>query len=456
MGNCLKKESKSAYGHIEEDRPDGDGHHSHSEQHHSHSEQEQANQGSHQHPDQEREVVIRIGESTQVHSKVIQDNLLGVSEFPFLAEKQTIDFLKISHTMFIMRGVPGSGKSTLAKRIHKQYPDAVLCSADDFFIDTDGIYKYDHSKIGKAHEACQQKAKESFENGVSVIIIDNTNINRWEMSPYVKLAELDHFYHLIPVEPNTPWKDSPDELHNRTTHGVHHDKIKQMLVNLESQHFEPLYYGWFLNHKDSDDLYKLGTRCLREGVEAMGGNANEILNSLESHFLKPHLMLHCTAKYIGMNPKHEYHHKEFVRKCMYKTFKLKVTGFSYTMTNIGAKLELDSEQLKLFESEYENEMNEHDEDSRYHDTTAGVKKTIDVQHGCSAHITLTFSHDSSARITGKDMLEIWIRKKTEKHPENSGSTKEGKFEAWGDDYFFFDLKKTVLYTALFHGYYPRR
>ena len=67
---------------------------------------------------------------------------MGVSEFPFLAEKATIDFLKISHTMFIMRGVPGSGKSTLAKRIHKQYPDAVLCSADDFFVDTDGIYKY--------------------------------------------------------------------------------------------------------------------------------------------------------------------------------------------------------------------------------------------------------------------------------------------------------------------------
>ena len=65
-----------------------------------------------------------------------------MSEFPFLAEKETIVFLKNSHTMFIMRGVPGSGKSTLAKRIHKQYPDAVLCSADDFFVDTDGIYKY--------------------------------------------------------------------------------------------------------------------------------------------------------------------------------------------------------------------------------------------------------------------------------------------------------------------------
>ena len=44
--------------------------------------------------------------------------------------------------MFIMRGVPGSGKSTLAKRIQKQYPEAVKCSADDFFIDADGIYRW--------------------------------------------------------------------------------------------------------------------------------------------------------------------------------------------------------------------------------------------------------------------------------------------------------------------------
>ena len=74
--------------------------------------------------------------------QVIQDDLLGVSEFQFLSDKDTIDFITQSHTMFILRGVPGSGKSTLAKRIQKQYPESVKCSADDFFIDEDGIYRY--------------------------------------------------------------------------------------------------------------------------------------------------------------------------------------------------------------------------------------------------------------------------------------------------------------------------
>ena len=72
---------------------------------------------------------------------MIPDDLLGLSEYPFLSERETKTFIANSHTVFIMRGVPGSGKSTLAKRIQKEYPHTVKCSADDFFIDSDGVYK---------------------------------------------------------------------------------------------------------------------------------------------------------------------------------------------------------------------------------------------------------------------------------------------------------------------------
>ena len=168
-------------------------------------------------------------------------------------------------------------------------------------------------------------------------------------------------------------------------------------------------------------------------------------------------MLHCTAKYLGSNPKSEYHHRELVKKAMHKTFKLKVTGFSFTETNIGAKLELDSAELKLFESEYENEMRQNGEDSDDQDIgCSDGSKILEVPHGCSAHVTLTFTHDSSARITGKDMLEIWIRKQSEKYPRNTIKTKSGQFDAWDDGYFFFQLTEPVCYTTLFHGYYPRR
>ena len=158
-----------------------------------------------------------------------------------------------------------------------------------------------------------------------------------------------------------------------------------------------------------------------------------------------------------MNPRHEYHNLEIVKKALFRTFNMKVVGFSYTERNIGAKLELDSEELKLFQSEIESEDNDSDKDSRYHANSAvDFSNSFTIGHGCTAHITLTFAHDSSARITGKDMLDIWKIKQLDNSPKKCSSSSSGTFEALGDGYFYFDLKSPVTYTSLFHGHYPRR
>ncbi len=60
--------------------------------------------------------------------------------------------------MFIARGLPGSGKSTLTKKIANVYPSAVVCAGDDFFIDQNGNYNFDASKLHEAHEAAKTKA----------------------------------------------------------------------------------------------------------------------------------------------------------------------------------------------------------------------------------------------------------------------------------------------------------
>ena len=114
-------------------------------------------------------------------------------------------------------------------------------------------------------------------------------------------AQFEHYYHLIPVEPNTPWKYNAHELQHRTTHGVHEEKIQQMLDNLKSQQFLPLYYGWFLTQTDSENLFELGTRCLKEGVEALGENLPEDINAAgnlslttlckQVHGMRPHQIL---------------------------------------------------------------------------------------------------------------------------------------------------------------------
>lgn len=84
----------------------------------------------------------------------------------------------------ILRGISGSGKSTFAK---ENYPSAVVCSADDYFM-VDGEYKFDFTKLSQAHGTCFKKAAEALEFGQDVVV-DNTNTQVWEMSPYVLLAQ---------------------------------------------------------------------------------------------------------------------------------------------------------------------------------------------------------------------------------------------------------------------------
>ncbi len=64
-------------------------------------------------------------------------------DFPFLNDDNTIQHVKKSKVMMIMRGLPGSGKSTVVKAIlHKYKKGAVACSADDHFLQEDGSYAF--------------------------------------------------------------------------------------------------------------------------------------------------------------------------------------------------------------------------------------------------------------------------------------------------------------------------
>lgn len=66
----------------------------------------------------------------------------GYHAMAFLSDPSTVEFIRNSHTMFIMRGLPGSGKSTLVRCLQQTYPRAVVCSADHYFLDREGNYKY--------------------------------------------------------------------------------------------------------------------------------------------------------------------------------------------------------------------------------------------------------------------------------------------------------------------------
>ena len=87
-------------------------------------------------------------------------------------------------TLIIIRGLPGSGKSTLAKGMvgFNHY------EADMYFI-RNGEYIFDHNKINRAHEWCQERVKKSLEKGFNTVV-SNTFVRLWEMEFYLNLKDI--------------------------------------------------------------------------------------------------------------------------------------------------------------------------------------------------------------------------------------------------------------------------
>ncbi|XP_064097924.1 LOW QUALITY PROTEIN: uncharacterized protein LOC135209176 [Macrobrachium nipponense] len=130
----------------------------------------------------------------------------------------------------LMRGLPGSGKSSLAREI--KGCSGVVLSTDDYFIDKKGRYVYEPSKISEAHSWNKNRARKMLREMKSPIVIDNTNLQGWEMKPYVQLA-LQHGYEIDILEPDTPWKFVVKELARKNNHGVPKEKIREMLERYE-------------------------------------------------------------------------------------------------------------------------------------------------------------------------------------------------------------------------------
>jgi predicted kinase len=122
--------------------------------------------------------------------------------------------------LFIVRGIPGSGKSTFAKTLGGQHYEA-----DMFFIDEDGNYKFDGTKIKDAHKWCQSFVETDMVLEYPKIVVSNTFTQEWEMEPYFKLAkEYGYAVFTIVVE---------NRHGGNNVHDVPEDKIEQMCNRFE-------------------------------------------------------------------------------------------------------------------------------------------------------------------------------------------------------------------------------
>ena len=90
--------------------------------------------------------------------------------------------------LILIRGIPGAGKTSLIDRFGKSVDNRV--SADDFFYDSKGKYTFKPDSLMAAHSYCQEKVRTLLTKGdFKGIAVHNTFTCRWEMEPYLLMAE---------------------------------------------------------------------------------------------------------------------------------------------------------------------------------------------------------------------------------------------------------------------------
>lgn len=130
----------------------------------------------------------------------------------------------------LLHGAPGSGKSFLADKLAKEHSGQVF-TTDDFFM-KDNKYQFLGSFISAAHQWCFGNVAKAIFNGLPYIVVANTNLQKWQIEPYVDLAAKNGYDFKI-VEPKTKWRYKADELAKRNTHGVPLASIERMLNDRE-------------------------------------------------------------------------------------------------------------------------------------------------------------------------------------------------------------------------------
>jgi len=152
----------------------------------------------------------------------------------------------------IMRGLPGSGKSHRAKSIAATSRNGVVCSADDYFVDSaTGVYTFNFRKLSDAHNQCMHKFLDALLGQKSPVVVDNTNTRLWEYSQYVKIAKLSG-YELKVVEIACPNGEVAAFCARRNSHGVPVEKVINMWKRFEKDQCAIVQNPWGV----SEDLLR--------------------------------------------------------------------------------------------------------------------------------------------------------------------------------------------------------
>lgn len=131
--------------------------------------------------------------------------------------------------VIILRGLPGSGKSSLATHLIFGSPatEARICSADYFFIQSDGQYIWKQEQLGAAHGYCRERFMAALVGNVGLIIIDNTNTTKKEYCFYEEEAERAGYEVTVLIVGNFSDK-ALEKYQARNLHGVSLETLRRM------------------------------------------------------------------------------------------------------------------------------------------------------------------------------------------------------------------------------------
>jgi predicted kinase len=127
--------------------------------------------------------------------------------------------------LYLVRGLPSAGKSTFAKTL-----GGIHIEADQYFVDGNGNYNFDGSKIKLAHEYCRTQTEawmktDGTQVNVDKIAVSNTFTQEWEMEPYFELAKKYGYKTFSIIVENRHG--------NKSIHNVPEDKVKMMKDRFE-------------------------------------------------------------------------------------------------------------------------------------------------------------------------------------------------------------------------------
>lgn len=152
----------------------------------------------------------------------------------------------------IMRGLPGSGKSYFAEIIlprlfEVDQSQVVVCSADKYFVGTDGVYRFKADKLNEAHKSCRWSFLDAVRKEYDekdLVIVDNTHTLPTELAFYWDLGTMftDDIQILRIVPPATMEKnDWLKQCEKMNQHGVPMKSIQSMADRLQ-KHKLPWYW----------------------------------------------------------------------------------------------------------------------------------------------------------------------------------------------------------------------